>query len=371
MRIPQWKVIADAILAEIESGSLMPGQKLSGEEDIAQEWKVSRPTAHRALSELQRLGVVTRQRRWGTVVVDREHQSTKMVAIIFDRFARAVDFPQSDLIRGIQDTFGDTHSLVWCDSKDDVHREAQFLRSMSKDTDGIILYPIGNPQNNALLKELHGSHKPIVLLDRVPEGFQGSAVLSDDIDVTYRAIKLLIERGHKNIAFLGFHKPDISNVQERFATYRRALDEHNLDSTTFVRWFGRELETNGDLQKVAVSDAIFSLAHSTDPITAVYCVQDCLATSVFDACEKLNIDVPGGLELVTVNEWPSLMLKRPWDAHRIVRRKYEIGVSAAQRLQALISHQPIDPAVIRIPAELFVADLNAMSQFFEMTTLDQ
>lgn len=371
MQKPQWKVIADEILAQIESGTLMPGQKLSGEEELAHEWKVSRPTAHRALSELQRLGVVARQRRWGTVVVDREHQRTNMVAIIIDRFARAVDFPQSDLIRGIQDTLGDTHSLVWCDSKNDPHREAHFLRTMSKNTDGIILYPIGDPQNTPMLRELATAGKPIVLLDRVPEGYQGTAILSDDTEVTHRAIMMLLDRGHRNIAFFGFHKPNISNVIERFGAYERALKERNIDPSPHVRWFGKEYETEGDLQKVAVYDALFSLTKSNDPVTAVYCIQDCLATSVFDACERLGIEVPGDLEIVTVNEWPSLMLRRPWDAHRIVRRKYDIGIEAAKRLKASIDRQAAAPEVVRIPAELFVADLNAMSQFYQMTSMDQ
>jgi DNA-binding LacI/PurR family transcriptional regulator len=96
-----------------------------------------------------------------------------------------------------------------------------------------------------------------------------------------------------------------------------------------------------------------------------------LATSVFEACERLGIEVPGELEIVTVNEWPSLMLRRPWDAHRIVRRKYEIGVEAARRLKASIDRQAADPEVVRIPAELYVADLNAMSQFYQMTSMDQ
>lgn len=370
MRKPQWKVIADEILAQIESGAILPGQKLSGEEEIAREWKVSRPTAHRALSELQRLGVLSRQRRWGTVVVDRERPSTAMVAMIFDRFARAVDFPQSELIRGVQEAFGDTHSLVWCDSKNDPHREAHFLRTMSKNTDGIILYPIGDPANTPVLKELESAKRPLVLLDRVPEGFHGTAVLSDDTEVTRRAIAMLIDRGHRNIAFFGFHKPNVSNVRERYRAYAQAMEERGLDPVRSTRWFGREYETEGDLQKVAVHDALFSLTRSGDPVTAVYCIQDCLANSVFDACERLGIAIPGDLEMVTVNEWPPLMLKRPWDAHRIVRRKYEMGAEAAKRLKDAIEGRAA-PEVVRIPAELFTADLNAMPQFYQMTSMDQ
>jgi hypothetical protein len=54
-----------------------------------------------------------------------------------------------------------------------------------------------------------------------------------------------------------------------------------------------------------------------------------------------------------------------------VRRKYEIGVEAAQRLKARIDRMAVQPEVVRIPAELFVADLNAMSQFYQMTSMDQ
>ncbi len=242
---------------------------------------------------------------------------------------------------------------------------------MSKNTDGIILYPTGDPQNTAVLKELDAAGKPVVLLDRVPEGYQGTAILSDDTEVTYRAISMLADRGHRNIAFFGFHKPNISNVLERYGAFERALKDKGLDAAKNIRWFGKEYETEGDLQKVAVFDALFSLTKSSEPVTAVYCIQDCLATSVFDACERLDIEVPANLEIVTVNEWPSLMLKRPWDAHRIVRRKYEIGVEAAQRLKARIDRKAVQPEVVRIPAELFVADLNAMSQFYQMTSMDQ
>jgi len=42
-----------------------------------------------------------------------------------------------------------------------------------------------------------------------------------------------------------------------------------------------------------------------------------------------------------------------------------------QPLKASIDRQAAAPEVVRIPAELFVADLNAMSQFYQMTSMDQ
>jgi GntR family transcriptional regulator, arabinose operon transcriptional repressor len=365
MATMQWKNIAEAIRTDIANGVYVPGQKLPGEAEIAESWGVSRPTAHRAVAELQRQGYVTRQRRWGTVVADRDSHSTHMVGLIFDRFARAVDFPQSDTIRAIQEVLGDAYSLVWCDSKDDPHREAQFLRKMAGETDGIICHPISDPHNTRFLRELHDSGKPIVLLDRVPDGYLGSAVLSDDVEVTGRAVNLLLDRGHERIAFFGFHKPTVSNVRERHSAYCKALMERGIACTgTYERWFGKELETDGDLMAQAAYDAMFTLLNDKNPVTAIYCIQDCIAAGVLEACERLGVEIPRDLELATVNEWPSEMLSRPWDIHRIVRAKHEIGFQAATRLQALIAGETVDSAVLRVQADLVVADPDAIPVVF-------
>jgi len=349
----KWKSIARQLSSKIRTGEWPVGHQVESEEEIARLWQVSRPTAHRALSELQREGLVVRQRRRGTVVADTRKKSTHLVALIFDHVAKQFDFPQAELIQGIQEILGEAFSLVWCDSLDDPKREAQFLERMSRETDGIICLPIADPVNTPLMQSLQSKRCPLVLLDRIPDGYDGCAVVSDDRATTREAVQLLGANGHMQIGFLGFYKPNVSSALARYESYRTAMGELGIDDPSRnCRWFVRQLEHEPDLFRQSVRDSIFALQRGADPVTAIYCIQDSFANEVSLYCQELGIRIPEDLEVVVVNEWPQHLLNQSESMHRIVRRKREIGVAAAERLLSLSAGETFDQPVLRIPAEL-------------------
>src|SRR5580700_8023194 len=114
-----WKTIAADLTQRIESGELSVGARVPSGEDIASLWGVSRHTAHRAIEELQRQGLVVRQRRWGTVVAAQGRKTVGRVALMVDRFAPAVNFPPAEMLRGISDGLGEGTDLVVIDSRSD------------------------------------------------------------------------------------------------------------------------------------------------------------------------------------------------------------------------------------------------------------
>ena len=63
-----WKQIAQSIEVAIADGKLAVGERLPSEVELAAQWRVCRMTAHRAMQELQRRGIVERRRRHGTFV---------------------------------------------------------------------------------------------------------------------------------------------------------------------------------------------------------------------------------------------------------------------------------------------------------------
>lgn len=69
---PIYQVVKDALRAQIESGELVAGEKVPGEEQLAVAFGCSRLTAHRALRELAEEGLVVRKRRAGTLVANRD-----------------------------------------------------------------------------------------------------------------------------------------------------------------------------------------------------------------------------------------------------------------------------------------------------------
>ncbi|AIE84720.1 GntR family transcriptional regulator [Fimbriimonas ginsengisoli] len=368
----QWEAIAQAIKEQIERGELAAGNRVRSESEIAEQYGVSRPTAHRALHELQRQGFLVRQRRWGTVVADRSKAQSVAcgrVAFVVDRFDQSVNFPQTDLIRGIHDGLGEETDLVITQCGSDPELEARQIRKLEKSADGIIICPTSDPRNNPLLQGLFDRGYPIVVLDRFPEGLHVDTVATDNDGATLRAIRALEERGHRRIGFFSFYKPDFSSVAERHAGYVRALAEVNVsEADLYTRWFPATLESNPAHLVQMVADALFALTRQEDSITALFCVEDSVASAVLTAADRLGIPIPDGLELATFNDWPPMMLRSPWSAHRIVQRSHEIGAEAAKLLLDRIKSGPSDPRVVRVPADFFVADAGMQPTAHSMKT---
>jgi LacI family transcriptional regulator len=351
-----WKSIADDFARRIGDGELAPGHRLPPGEEIAAEWGVSRHTAHRAIEELQRQGLVVRQRRWGTVVSGPASRATGRVALMVDRFAPAVNFPPAEMLRGMQDGLGEDAQLVVIDSRSDPEVEARRLAQLGTEVDGLIIVPTTDPRNTPRLQKLIDGGLPLVVLDRVPEGLKCDAVVSDNEEATLDALHALEARGHRRIGFFSFHKPGFSSVRERHAAYVAALEEVGLkDHAPYERWFAQELD--GDTPRLfqAVQDALFALTHGPEPITALFCVQDVFAAAALEAGAKLGHELP----LATFNDWPSVMLRTPPTTLRIVQRTHEIGLTAAKLLLDRIHgdrppNSPWEPRLIRVAAELIV-----------------
>jgi DNA-binding LacI/PurR family transcriptional regulator len=365
---PQWRIIVDALCARIDGGLLAPGDRLPSEEEIATEFGVSRLTAHKSVQELQRRGLVQRRRRWGTVVAPANARAKNRIALLVDQYAPIYNFPHTDLLRAIEDVLGDEHSLVMMESKGDPDREARNLKRLAEEVDAILLYPTSAPMNTALIRRL-AEKRPIVLLDRRPPELELDLVTSDNAEVTLTAIHALEARGHRRIAFFSLYKPEFSTVQERYEAYEAAMGEVGIPTPDhFARWFSREIEGEPRLFVQAVQDALVALTTAPEPVTAVFCVQDSLAAAVLEAAQRLEVSIPDRLEVTTFNDWPPMMLRRPWAVHRIVQDNYGMGAAACRRLLTRLREpQGVSATVSRVPAQFHLAEPTA-TQFSELAT---
>ena len=83
----RYKEIKQALFDRIRRGEWRPGDRIPGEEDLAEAFGCARATVHRALRELAEDGVLDRQRKSGTTIA---HPN----AI---RFAIEVPYPETDI----------------------------------------------------------------------------------------------------------------------------------------------------------------------------------------------------------------------------------------------------------------------------------
>lgn len=360
----RWREISDGLLREIEEGVYKVGDRLPTSSELAHQTGVSLLTAHKALEELQRAGVVSRAGRRGTTVTGRNRNATNRIAFIVDQIDFAQNFPRPEMLAGIHAGLGDDYNLVICDSKASVEREIRHLNHMAEEADGILCWPTGDSQASEVLSKLAKSGKPLVLLDRVPDGVHADAVLTDSVPATRKAAEFLIERGHKRVGLLTFDKPEVSTVVERCSTFEQIMEEHGILAPELVRRFPASLEVKDRAHfSQVVSDALFALLNRPNPVTAVLCVQDLLGVEVLKFGEEEGVRIPDDLELVTFNDWPANWLRKPWQAHRIAVQPGDMGKMAIARLQSQIAGDAGELGVHHIPTVFIPSDSLVTSIF--------
>jgi GntR family transcriptional regulator, arabinose operon transcriptional repressor len=337
----------------IESGELAPGAKLEPEEALATRLGVSRHTAHRALHELQRQGLIARQRRWGSVVASHPPKKANRVAYMVD-FAN-IRF-QGDLMMHIEHALPEDTRLVVTTSKGDPEREAENLRRISKEVDGIICYPADGDSNAAVFNQLADSGYPLVLIDRAPRGSEHLVVLTDNEQASQDAVQKLVDRGHRRIAFFGSNNDHAQSVRERFNGYCAAVAPLNYSVRTYERWIPLALEKSPESMFQAVIDALVAMRFSPDPPTAAFCVHDRLAMGLIEACEGLNLTIGTDFDIATFNDYGHMFLRQHWRFHRILQQMDLMSVAAVERLNALMRGEQIPRGPLRIPVQFIPAE---------------
>lgn len=75
---PRYVRIKSALLAKIEAGEMVPGTQVPSENQLSEEFNVSRMTARRALTELVDEGILIRSQGLGTFVSDHRPMSSML-----------------------------------------------------------------------------------------------------------------------------------------------------------------------------------------------------------------------------------------------------------------------------------------------------
>lgn len=350
----KWKQIADEIRAQIECGGLAPGSPLPSETELAKQYGVCRVTAHRAMFELQRLGLVVRRRKLGTFVAEPPPAKPVFIAAIFP-FVH--DYPQVEYLRGIRSALPDQYNLLLCETHNEPQCEAQYLRRMQHEADGIVCYPTCDPKNTPLLQRILDNGKPLVCVDRRPAGLHCDVVMTDNYQSSLIGLRYLLEGGHRVIAHFNDDALYVSSARERYESYRHAMQEAGCeDISPLVRLFPLRESVKLDYLAQAVYDALFTLLHQPEPVTAVFCLHDYYMVAVLEACDRMGIWVPDDLEVLSFADAPALMTRVTRSAHRLVQQVYEMGRTAALRLQRRISGEVMPPEVITTLASFYPAE---------------
>lgn len=342
-----WRRIAEELAARIESGDLPPGTRIEPEETLATRLSVSRHTAHRALHELQRQGLLVRRPRVGTVVAERATGRKCRVAYLVDTAGSRF---QSEIMMHIEHALDEGARLVVSTSKNDPEREAENLRKLTDEVDGIICYPADGDANAEAFNRLAESGFPLVLVDRAPRGCEHLVVMTDNTQASEHAVRKLIAGGHRRIAFFGSNNDQAQSIRERYLGYRAAVADLGYATRPFERWIPLAPDDHPEQMYQAVIDALTTMRIGENPPTAAFSVQDRITMGLIEACAALNLTIGVDFDIATYNDYGPMFLRHHRRMDRILQQVDQISVMAVDRLYALMRGQPVDKGPVRIPA---------------------
>ncbi len=278
---------------------------MPSERQLSSELGVSRVVVRSALTVLAGRGIIEAKPRCRPVVkgladtpVRRRNVGKRHIAIWL--WPNPGDYAAASILRGIQAAatgpdvrlvVASAVGLAWPAV---LESEAAFFRSVLNDHEeaGIVTYYLGAETNLPVVQELRAAQVPIVFVDRMPPaGFPGDFVGTDNEGCSRRAVRHLLDLGHRSVALISNTEP-VSSVIGREAGYRRAIREGGLE-------LREELIYRDAIDDpVGVEMALDHLLAQENPPTAIFCINDMLALQVMEALAARKLSVPGHMSVV-------------------------------------------------------------------------
>lgn len=221
--------------------------------------------------------------------------------------------------------------------------------------DGWIVIPDAHPQVKALYSRVTANGTPIVFVDQYLSDVPSDYVVTDNFGAAWEAVRYLIEKGHRRIAYF----TDFicaSSVTDREAGYRAALEEANIP-------YDEEIVRSYEVTRANPWSFDLALKHCRslpDPITAVFCVNDDALLAALQAAGRWGMAVPDDIELVGffddhVPDWAQTPFTR------VVQDTAGMGSKAMELLLDRLSGKAgPEPRRIALPARLVPDNVNGL-----------
>lgn len=200
---------------------------LPSEKQLALRFQCSRIPAKRALNELEAEGRIYRIQGKGSLIVPQNAAAQsfkKSVALLIPNITSRFTM---DIYHAIQDTlYQEGFNLFLSVTRDISDIEDQIIDSaVSKQFDGLIIFPVIKEELNKNLLNLVLKKYPIVFVGRTIPGVHTSYISCDHAAQTLEAMDYLYRQGHRRIGFITENAESAYCYTERIRAYRQFMEE--------------------------------------------------------------------------------------------------------------------------------------------------
>lgn len=341
-RLPKYILLKNELLSRIESGKLSPGSQVPSENEIAEQFSLSRQTVRQAFSELERQGLLERVQGKGTFVrhaaVRAEATQPRTIGIVTTYISDYI-FPH--IVRGAEAELRSRgYRLLLASTDNDKEKEMECLRLMlSEPLSGLIIEPTKSAEGNPNLPfylSMQSKNLPFLMINERYRELEVPCLRVDDEQGGLTAARYLIKQGHRRI--VGFFKTDdlqgVNRLKGFMHAHREAgiplAPEHVVTYTTSQK---------GELPVKKLRE----LLASTDRPTALFAYNDALAVPLLNTAREMGVSVPGELSIVGFDD-SALARAAGVPLTTLTHPKEELGREAARRLIAMIENEAGAPS---------------------------
>ena len=236
------------------------------------------------------------------------------------------------------------YSLILYNTHDDPERELRYMeQALQNWVDGVLF--VATQDQVKSLETLRAAGVPYVVLDRIPEHYDGPSITLDNVLASQMGTQHLIEMGHTQIAHISgpLH---LRLARERLKGYRDTVEAHGIaldyESIDDCNW--RYEDGYNIMQRMLAREA---------PPTGIVAANDRMAIGAMCAIVDAGLRVPEHFSVVGVDDLAVAAYYNP--ALTTVRQPLnEIGTMGIRLLLDILEKKPIEHTAITVHPTLIV-----------------
>ena len=366
--MPRYYQIYTFLLDRIQSGEFAPASAIPTERELGEDYGVSRITVIKALDMLERDGCIVRQQGRGTFVADPTERAgitngqITSPTLAFVSFVIGHPYLSSILvgIAGVAAQQG--YPLHIFGSVKSSQEEATAINdAIRRGVQGLIVNPWREYRNAQLYADLRARGFPVVMVDRYYTEIATDYVIYENDQAGYAVTSMLINQGHKRIAFIPSQEQRTTSVRERLNGYRRALEAHGLTYDEDLIWSDLPstfISNGGRLSRTLATDELLRHHVKTDKPTGLLAVNMDVAELLIDAfcsdtpCMGHRTPLVSNLAMATFN-YKELPTGTPLVSALALHPGETLGAAAANILVGRLNGTlPAEPQRLHLPMSI-------------------
>lgn len=307
--------------------------------EIAAKANVSVATVSRVINQAEHVSPETR-RRVETVMEELGLKADTLVrSARVDTRSIGILVPDlnndffTEIIKGIEEIAAETGiGILICHTHEYDQEEIRYLRLLKElHVCGIIITPTSDDDdsiNNEYLNLLSSMKIPIVLVDRDVKYSRLSGVFIDNERGAFEAVKLLLEEGHRHIAYIGGPLNTVPG-RERKRGYLGAFAMMNLPVS-------EDIVFDGDFTMAFGEQAAAQILQKHPQVTAIFSANNLMTLGCLGALNKAGCRIPDHMALVGFDDIP-ILASLGVDITVIDRPMREMGRQAMKLMTKMIN----------------------------------